>query len=186
MQRYITVAQIKDKLESIQQCSWEEVFQLYWQSEEAKWLRMHGEEKTKSHNLFAINTFKSQNWMKGYINIFDLYPISLCLHTEWIIKLSNPPLDSCSNNATNKNTNPTLQDVVSNLNDYPGLIPEKIRSIQNSIIKKELPFEDIFEIIVDHNPPYVYDGNNRLIAVATLSNTIVEKIVCYLGINMSI
>lgn len=160
-----------------------------------KWSK-YGLEIANSHFQSCEKKFSKMNWVMGQVKITDLYQLSLCIGPPWIVKLA------CQNNTClnydllvceeckdpKERSTPTLGKLVNtiyNLNPLDTIYANsqlqlKIRSIQEKIAQKSC-FPSI--IVVDHSPPFVFDGNNRLIAIAIMHGMENFCIDCYIGIK---
>ncbi len=172
--------EIKLLMSDTVEVSWVDVYKIYSDSEKEKWLRIHGQAKTFRHFRYAKSTIREKTWYKGRIEVGDLYPATMSLNCWWIQELACPKHRSyrCPHCA---NTNPTLQKVVNNfaLNANCKVMP-KIRSLQKRYHRGEL---DVFTIVIEENIPYVFDGNSRLVSIATLGDNDEVEIKCYLGVK---
>ncbi len=166
----------------------------YTSGEFHKWSR-YNQEIAISHFQSCRDEFRKMKWLKGQVRLSHLYPLTLCIGPPWIIKLA------CQNNkcpnyyATecevcidpNESTTPTLGKLVETVNTLNPLdtiyadsrLQQKVRSIQESIIHNKA---HLAIIIFDNNPPFVFDGNNRLISISIMKGMENFYIDCYIGI----
>lgn len=173
----VHVKDFEDQLENSIVVPWEKVYGVYEKQERPKWLEMHDDLMTSNQLIHTRTVFSGRVWHEGDIRIGALYPVSLVRGTSWIQRLacSGHIEGNCPNC-----TNPILEQVVINIHlnreskNYP-----KILSIQEKYRSGELV--DPFVIIVDDDPVYVYDGNSRLMSIASLPDTENDRIKCYLG-----
>ncbi|MHB1420078.1 MAG: hypothetical protein ACYCX4_10950 [Bacillota bacterium] len=178
---YTDIKEILRAATNVLEYSWQNVFNLYHSQEEAKWIRIHGEIAAKKHFSHAEKYFSQKTWYRGQIKIKNLHPVTMCIGIQWIQRLACPShLGSKCPNCSGKE--PTLKKIVKNIqfNMDTKVIP-KILSIQKGFNDGNL--DNVFVIIVDGKPPYLYDGNSRLIAIATLPKTEEYEITCYMGVN---
>lgn len=197
MERYINIKPLIQKTIKLTKVNYSNAYNLYRNEggEYNKWAK-YGEDVAISHFMNCENEFSKMNWIKGQIKVFDLYPLSLCIGPPWITKLAcqntkcpNYNLLVCEECKDPKESiTPTLGKMVNTINNLNPLdtvysntrLQRKIKSIQETILQKSCLLSII---IFDNSPPYVFDGNNRLISLAIMKGMENFYIDCYIGIK---
>lgn len=193
----MNIDSISQKLIRPTQINYWDVFDLYKNTsgEYNKWAK-YSQEIAIAHFQSCKNEFKKMKWLKGQIRLSHLYPLTLCIGPRWIIKLAcqnnkcpNYNLTSCEGcTDPNESSTPTLGKLVQTANTLNPLdtiyansrIQMKIHSIQEAIIHNKT---HLSIIIFDNTPPYLFDGNNRLISVSIMEGMANIYIDCYIGIK---
>lgn len=197
LERYNNIEPLLQKVVGLTNIDYLNVYNFYkyTSGEYHKWAR-HGEGIAISHFQNCEDEFSQMNWVMGQVKVIDLYPLTLCIGPPWIIKLAcqnqkcpNYNLLVCEEcQDPIESSTPTLGKMVTTINNLNPLdtiyansrLQQKFRSIQENIRNKScLPSV----IALDYSPPYVFDGNNRLIALAIMEEMKNLYIDCYIGIK---
>ncbi|GEM_PF-4801066 len=184
---YKSIEELKSVLSFQEDVHWLKVYNLYTSQEYEKWLSWHGEDMTFRHFIKYHTKFSDIKWLRGKIQINKLYPITMSLGTPWIRKLACSKINcdyslvaDCKCTDPIEKVTPTLEKVLMNINKNAKFVPSKIPKIREYITKEGL--KNIFIIIDTDKIPYVFDGNSRLISVATMPDMETKEITCFLGI----
>ena len=197
LERYTNLEFITEKVVRPTQINYWDVFNFYKYAsgEYNKWAK-YSQEIAISHFESCKKEFSKMKWLKGQIRLSHLYPLTLCIGPPWIIKLACQNTKCPKYNLTlceectdpNESSTPTLGKLVKTANTLNPLdtiyansrLQMKIRSIQETIIHNET---HLSIIIFDNTPPFVFDGNNRLISASIMEGMENIYIHCYIGIK---